>query len=421
MRILLPAIGVLCLVTSPSLAEPLDARALVEKWLAVQNGGDFEGYQALYATHFVGIRRSGPRTTRFNRAGWMKDRARMFRQPMVVAVDNIKVIPAGEQTSMVTFQQIWKSGHYEDVGRKRLVLTTEAGMPRIAREEMLTSAQLESGPRRPLERYAQIYDGEVLLDTRPPEDLSVGPISPHPHAGSVRKVRLDRLSSELRAWIGRKVKVYGGPSTCEATVGEIHLIGDAIPSIGTQDEWRENHTSERGKAEAIWGMAADGGRFLTATLVGGCKGTFVRAAELPAPAFVPAVPADAAWRSLAVRALKRLLGGTPWTEAPTVSVMRGSAHGLPLTLVQVMAHGEEQGCGSYDGEWSMVFELTEGAQPKLTLRGKPNDVLPPVKAMLDIDEDGEPELLLGTGFLRKKGTSYDAEEQIDVPWFGCTC
>jgi hypothetical protein len=35
------------------------ARAVLERWLKAQNEGDFAAYEALYATRFTDIRRSG--------------------------------------------------------------------------------------------------------------------------------------------------------------------------------------------------------------------------------------------------------------------------------------------------------------------------------------------------------------------------
>src|SRR5262245_24156399 len=53
-------------------------------WVKTQTDGDFAAYSALYADRFRGIRRSGPRTVKLDRAGWMKDRERMFKKKMLV-------------------------------------------------------------------------------------------------------------------------------------------------------------------------------------------------------------------------------------------------------------------------------------------------------------------------------------------------
>jgi len=46
-----------------------EAHAFVEAWQDAQNHGDFPAYQATYAARFTGIRRSGPREVRLDRAG----------------------------------------------------------------------------------------------------------------------------------------------------------------------------------------------------------------------------------------------------------------------------------------------------------------------------------------------------------------
>lgn len=61
----------LLLAASPAYAEikpdgklAAQARGLLHRWLAAQNSGDFDFYQALYAPGFCGVRRSGQRTVR---------------------------------------------------------------------------------------------------------------------------------------------------------------------------------------------------------------------------------------------------------------------------------------------------------------------------------------------------------------------
>jgi len=118
-----------------------DPRALVDAWLAAQNQGDFAAYQALYAPQFVGIRRSGAKVVELDRAGWLKDRERMFKKPMVVKAKDLRV-----DDLRVQFVQTWQSGTYKDTGRKQLMLVKVGSDLRIAREELLESvgAQLDA-------------------------------------------------------------------------------------------------------------------------------------------------------------------------------------------------------------------------------------------------------------------------------------
>jgi hypothetical protein len=68
-----------------------EARALVDGWLAAQNQGDFAAYEKLYAKKMTGVRRSRSRAVSLDRAGWMKDRQRMFQKPMKVAASDVRI------------------------------------------------------------------------------------------------------------------------------------------------------------------------------------------------------------------------------------------------------------------------------------------------------------------------------------------
>src|SRR5450631_1157133 len=141
-----------------------DARALLVDWLDAQNTGNFAAYRSLYASTFTGVRRSGPRTASFDRAGWMADRERMFRKPMTVSAEKVRVI-ADAASARVIFVQRWASGGYSDVGAKELVLRRGAGGFRIAREELFGSATGKPGEVdvEAFRRFAFVVDGEVVV------------------------------------------------------------------------------------------------------------------------------------------------------------------------------------------------------------------------------------------------------------------
>ncbi len=142
------------LATSPrdpapaALLDEQAVRALVDRWLTAQNAGDFEAYSATYASPFFGIKRAGPRTTRFDRAGWLTDRQRMFRKPMSVQAAELDVAPSST-AARVSFTQTWSSGSYRDVGPKQLVVVRQDEGLFIAREEMLTSTRVDPDENRP--------------------------------------------------------------------------------------------------------------------------------------------------------------------------------------------------------------------------------------------------------------------------------
>lgn len=121
-----------------------EVEAVIASWRAAQNEGRFDEYTALYAQRFEGVKRSGERTRRFNRSGWLRDRKRMFRSPMQVQV-GAPLIDLRVDHASVRFEQHWSSKDYKDRGPKELMIVREHGVLRIAREEMLNSELLARG------------------------------------------------------------------------------------------------------------------------------------------------------------------------------------------------------------------------------------------------------------------------------------
>jgi hypothetical protein len=132
---------VLVALSSPAFADSeSDAKAVLDSWLAAQNGGDFAAYSTLYAKTFVGIRRTsdgGEKKMKWK--AWKADRKKMFKKKMEVAADNPKV-KAGDTGATITFMQRWKGGGYADHGTKVLVVGYgKDGTMRITKEELLSS------------------------------------------------------------------------------------------------------------------------------------------------------------------------------------------------------------------------------------------------------------------------------------------
>jgi hypothetical protein len=136
------AIALVTLVAGAAAADPVgDARATLDAWLAAQNGGRYADYEALYAPAFHGVRRSGPKIIELNRDGWLRDRQRMFKKPMKVAIDKL-AIEARADGVHLTFQQTFESGSFGDVGEKELVVAPADGRMKVVREEMRSSTRL---------------------------------------------------------------------------------------------------------------------------------------------------------------------------------------------------------------------------------------------------------------------------------------
>src|SRR5262249_30328876 len=150
------------------------ADELLERWLKAQNDGDFSAYQALYAPEFQGIRRSGPRVARFDRAAWLKDRERMFKQRMVINADHVRWATSRDQARGI-FDQTFRSGRYQDRGKKELVLVERAGALAIVREEMLTS-QIGAADAARFGEFAYVVDGHLVLPVDPQEEWADAPL-----------------------------------------------------------------------------------------------------------------------------------------------------------------------------------------------------------------------------------------------------
>ena len=176
-----------------------ETHALIERWLGAQNAGDFAAYGALYSQDFRGVRRSGARTVEFDRAGWLKDRARMFRKPMTVSIEATREEVTATE-SIVSFRQTFVSGAFGDRGEKRLVLRRDGGGLLIASEEMRSSERFAPAaspsvsapppanvPTRP-SRWSTA-ELEVLRLLYPAFDSATGRIRQSPGASVVQRVQ----------------------------------------------------------------------------------------------------------------------------------------------------------------------------------------------------------------------------------------
>ena len=140
MNLILPLV-VLFVIASSSFAAGIEEKnvvSLIDNWLAAQNTGSFTKYAALYSKNFVGIRRSGTTTRKFDHDAWLQDRQRMFKKKMQVTL-RAPEITLSDTTASIKFEQTWESGAYKDKGEKVLNLALENGGLKIVREEMLFS------------------------------------------------------------------------------------------------------------------------------------------------------------------------------------------------------------------------------------------------------------------------------------------
>jgi hypothetical protein len=285
--------------SSPRPASATTTAALtefVDTWLATQNHGDFAAYQALYQDRFHGVRRSGSTTKRFDRAGWMSDRAGMFRRPMTVHVTDLVVYDAGPG-QQVFFIQTWQQGSFKDVGTKNLVVVDDAGQRRIVYEEMLGSrivapplvtavgATATSGETWfGLTRTATLSTASVavLADNvaaiavthrgLPPIDLTVVDTVNDAAAGGIGAVRVTgRLAPDdpLQQLAGQSVVVLDGELR-EVCRGRLTTLGVEVAA------YIDLASDEPAAAAAGW---ARGNYVITAGVDAPCQGGFVRGVE----------------------------------------------------------------------------------------------------------------------------------------------
>ena len=394
-----------------------DAHALLTEWLDAQNTGNFAAYQSLYAPSFTGVRRSGPRTASFDRAGWMADRERMFRKPMTVSAEKVRVI-ADAASARVIFVQRWASGGYSDVGAKELVLRRGPGGFRIAREELFGSATGKTGEAdvEAFRRFAFVVDGEVVVSLNPDDGWASGPPVREKKGTDRLLVRMRRpvdvakLPPALAQLAGTPIRLLNSAGErCQAKLGAFLLRGREI-----SDGFEDAEDSEAWQVAAHQLVAkVDGDRHA-------CAGaTWARAVELPVPVVMPAEAPSKEIRKVALAAFgalpqsaniqkdfdvwyRREYPDAPnpprWfayeKKGPWVRVLRSGPKGP--TLVSVSKSVNEGGCdnGVKFAVWALWEVQGDAAHQQLVIRNAPEDqmTLAPT-GTVDMDGDGRVEIL----------------------------
>lgn len=119
--------------------------SFVSEWLTSQNERQVADYGTLYASDFIGVKRtSRGRQTTYHLAAWLKDRGQTLTSAdnLNISITNqeISVRPEGAQ---VSFNQYFKTSKYGDWGPKVLQIRTTPDGLQIYREEMLASYPLK--------------------------------------------------------------------------------------------------------------------------------------------------------------------------------------------------------------------------------------------------------------------------------------
>lgn len=457
-------------VAPPRRAAGLDreaAVAFVGRWLDAQNRGDYEAYQALYAPGFAGVKRTTRRTQRFDRAGWLEDRRRMFRRPMQVTATGLEVLVQGESAN-VTFVQRWASGSYADEGTKRMLLVLTEGKPTIRFEELLP-------PSRIADSEVALDAGVMLLTTlsdarpyvvlgRAPADLHGGPVhllgrgdtQPYFAARDVDRAH----AGHAAALFDEPLVVLGTGSECTTHVKALRLVrGVEVMDESMVADELESDDGEPAygpiRPELVWETSAFGGAYGAGEggspwLVGELDGPCAHGGQL---ALRPGVPVAERLASDAVsiedatkyaEAFARTPGGRAYeadTEHPRGFLGTLFAHPMTShddgdprylelrigrygsgtgasTLLDVFADGE---CG---GSHSTVLFTGPPEAPTLVTDGYPSALR--VLGAYDLERDGTPEIVGesldgGELFLLRLGPTPGVLRRFSISMQVCSC
>lgn len=405
------------------------AREVLGEWLRSQNEGDFEAYSELFASRFEGVKRAGAREYKFARAGWLENRRRMFQRPMTVAASDVRV-RAVRSMAILRFTQRWSSATFEDVGEKELVVVSEDGQLRIAREEMLASELVQANLANDLFMLGLEHSGLYAVLAIDVDEEGGG--SP---------VLMPRTSEIFGAWRtseasgveGREVRAFKADGTsCDGTLGPPRLLRRVVPHFGVVQGWDGEHGTPAASDDAIgrdvWEMAAE--RTLRVAEVVGCsEGVWVAGRD--AQPQIYRVQADGgqrvqgAFRGLPEWATRQ----QEWSEAYDGEGPWDASGGAPPTEYQLWKHGEAglvavegrggSGCANFYGRLSAIFDVSEGT----VFRGEEvvEEELDFV-SVVDIEADGIPEVVVQDGLLRRNASGQYARV-IDVtpPFLDCGC
>jgi len=398
------------------LIERKQVEALMTSWLEAQNAGEFTAYAALFTEDFKGVRRSGKQTVRLDRAGWLKDRKKMFARPMLVAAREVEIV-LGNGRATAKFSQEWSSGKYHDVGPKVLEVVAEGSVLKIAREELLVSKIVKTPKPIDLDQTYPLYpvwesvvlisgetagidgtepkliggsipDRDPACDDDPPDYEAdqerywecEGSDPDRGHGSFTASATVDpaKLPRQVAAWIGQQVRIGGGDGAgCTATVDRVELYAEAEVTYATVTA---NGSDEASVAEAVLANGAA----LVGRLTGGCKGTWAQLASAPAAtAWAMAdAPADV---TKAVLAKLKLDGGFDEYDLQDVQVELLSSPDGKAQLAY--AWRGEQECYGIPGV--TVIYPVEGKKVGDVVLDDPDLVL---RSAADTDGDGWPEL-----------------------------
>lgn len=429
---------------APALEEA-SVRALLDDWLDAQNRGDFSAYERLYAEPFTGVKRSGAYQATFDRRGWLADRRGMFTHAMRVSVKDVQIalVPSG---AVVTMEQRWATGNYEDVGKKQMVVVPAPQGPRIAREEMLTSIVEGAEARPKTTDLVLLHPDGLVLDTSPKDSWVSGSMPPvSPHYVVRRAVNEAALPPKLAAWKGKAVHTIGVTGeTCETKVTGFTIRAQVYPHFGMEAEWSGRDGGPRLDdvriAGEVWKLSENGGRALIGELAPSCGGLWALDAAKTPPISAAPEPAPPALHEAALRAFRasaayrRIQADYVKSQPKAQGLWENYDGGTPdvvafrfadrTALVYVRA-GVERGCADFSAHLGALFGVKKGTSAALELLDTTSAERS--LAAFDLEGDGSLEVLFeGRGgderaLWRRQRAGAALESLFSVPNLDCGC
>lgn len=436
-------------------AEPIAesaVKALMDKWLAAQNQGDFATYEGLYAQRLEGVRRSGKKVVRLNRKGWVKDRKGMFKRKMIVEMTDLD-IDVFTQSAIATFTQRFAAGRYEDVGPKQIVIVRQDGDLRIAREEMLQSTLIGDVKKTAIadKRFVFVIEAGgsqyAVFDRFKEAPLSgLKLISKGDPVVVTAAVAADKLPAAVAEWRGATLQ----NGACEATVGDVVALSRTVPHFGERQTWDGTFDDSPPMSDDEIARAAfhEDGAYLVGELkTDGCSlGAYASVTNQPAPvAGVPVTEGIGALEKAARKAFRKLKDyreladefreynpedrweaylpeGSAAGEKPgdiQVSAMRHPSNNKVFVVAQAHAGF---GCGDFEGSLTAFFEMSGSLESPRLKAVHETRAHPKIIAALDIAANGKLAFLL-EGFTDTVLTSWKGKalRTLTVPFFDCGC
>lgn len=430
----------------PAVIDTEEARASVLAWVKAQNDGDFDAYQAMYADKFQGIKRVGPKTFKYDRSGWVKDRGRMFKKKMEVQAKLFE-FKSSSSSVVVRFEQTWASGDYRDVGAKQLVLVKDGGALVIAREEMLDS-QIEGQ-----QEIAPLAPGALGFFQEWNNPLLVLPIKAKP----VKRARLTTVKrgrsalvepagvpDELDALVGQRVGFSNTEGRlCSAKVTGVKIFAEAVPHFGLVQTWDDPEGRQPDRvvnAEIVslagsdlrWALVTDGDKEQCDGARFGSVGDELEPMKLTAEV-------DQTTRATALEKFRELEGyKILQQEFDTSGEGKGrwDQHGSTPrswlveqdaeTSYVVIAADAGEGCGGFEASFWAIWEIKGVSWSLLTDAKQPGwfgseTRFGEILGVFDVDRDGKPEFISPTQIIRANGPVWKIIEDIAPPYFDCSC